>query len=386
MLPFLVAHAGHADWRLALDRCVGKLCLDAGGEVPPEYSLGWCYLTDVFAASAEAIVAELKARLPGVAWVGTVGIGIAAGGIEYIDEAALVLMLAPLPKDAFRLFSGRQPLRSGAEGFGAHTALVHADAGAPDLQELLQELAGRTATGYLFGGLSSARTHTLQIADAVLTGGLSGVAFSDSVEVVSRVSQGCQPLGVLREVTRAQGNHVVALDGRSALECALEDLGLDAASEIEEVAEALSSTLVGLSRSGDDRAAVPGRFGADTLVRHIVGFDPHAGVLAIGDAVESGVRLSFCRRDPEAALQDVRRIAGEIRDQLAAGGQRAAGAIYVSCVGRGGPHFGEPDAELIAIGDVLGELPLAGFFAAGEIARDRLYGYTGVLTVFAMPA
>ena len=69
MLPFLVAHAGHADWRLALDRCVGKLCLDAGGEVPPEYSLGWCYLTDVFAASAEAIVAELKARLPGVAWV-----------------------------------------------------------------------------------------------------------------------------------------------------------------------------------------------------------------------------------------------------------------------------------------------------------------------------
>jgi small ligand-binding sensory domain FIST len=27
-------------------------------------------------------------------------------------------------------------------------------------------------------------------------------------------------------------------------------------------------------------------------------------------------------------------------------------------------------------------VPLVGFFAAGEIARHHLYGYTGVLTVF----
>ena len=30
----------------------------------------------------------------------------------------------------------------------------------------------------------------------------------------------------------------------------------------------------------------------------------------------------------------------------------------------------------------LGDVPLVGFFAAGEIARHHLYGYTGVLTVF----
>jgi len=30
----------------------------------------------------------------------------------------------------------------------------------------------------------------------------------------------------------------------------------------------------------------------------------------------------------------------------------------------------------------LGEVPLVGFFAGGEIARHHLYGYTGVLTVF----
>lgn len=63
-----------------------------------------------------------------------------------------------------------------------------------------------------------------------------------------------------------------------------------------------------------------------------------------------------------------------------------AGAIYVSCTGRGGPHFGGPSAELQIIRRALGDVPLVGFFAAGEIARDHLYAYTGVLTVFTAQA
>jgi small ligand-binding sensory domain FIST len=31
---------------------------------------------------------------------------------------------------------------------------------------------------------------------------------------------------------------------------------------------------------------------------------------------------------------------------------------------------------------VLGDFPLVGFFANGEIFHDRLYGYTGVPAVF----
>ena len=59
-----------------------------------------------------------------------------------------------------------------------------------------------------------------------------------------------------------------------------------------------------------------------------------------------------------------------------------AGAIYVSCAGRGGAHFGAPSAELALVRHALGDVPLVGFFAGGEIARANLYGYTGVLTVF----
>ena len=44
--------------------------------------------------------------------------------------------------------------------------------------------------------------------------------------------------------------------------------------------------------------------------------------------------------------------------------------------------FGARGAELGLVRDVLGDLPLVGFFCAGEISHDRLYGYTGVLTLF----
>ena len=66
--------------------------------------------------------------------------------------------------------------------------------------------------------------------------------------------------------------------------------------------------------------------------------------------------------------------------------RRIAGAVYVSCTGRGGPHFGGPSAELQIVRRALGDVPLLGFFAAGEIAGNSLYGYTGVLTVFAVAA
>ena len=88
-------------------------------------TLGWVYITDHFASRAEALLAELHQRWPGVAWVGAVGVGVAASGVEYFDEPALSLMLAELPADQFRVFSGARPLA----GFAAHTAQVHADPG-----------------------------------------------------------------------------------------------------------------------------------------------------------------------------------------------------------------------------------------------------------------
>jgi small ligand-binding sensory domain FIST len=391
LASFVQAHAAHADWRVALAQSQRQIQarIAARGALkgePVPFTLGWCYLSDYYAPEAEAILDELRLRMPGVAWVGTAGVGVAASGVEYIDEPALVLMVAPLARASFRLFSGRQPLPAASSGFVAHTALVHAEGSTPDLQELLHELSTRTATGYLFGGLSSARNRPLHMADGVLTGGLSGVAFGPEVGLVSRVTQGCQPIGPVRKVTEGARNFVISLDGRPALDCVLQDLGLHRNSTDDELAQALSTTLVGLVTAAEDVPMRPGQFGADTVVRHLVGVDRQQQVLAIADRIEPGMRLAFCTRNAEAARVDLVRIATEIRDEVESGeARRMAGALYVSCSGRGGPHFGARHAELQMVREALGDVPLVGFFAGGEIARHHLYGYTGVLTVFTTP-
>ena len=374
----------------------------------PQPRLGLLYITDHYAPSAAEILAHLREELPMVQdWSGTVGVGVAANNAEYFDEPGIALMLCDLPAEQYRIFSGAQPLSA---EFKAHTALVHADPMTPDLAEM----AGRTESGYLFGGLTASRHQTLQFActqnagpaQGVLTGGLSGVAFNANVQILSRVTQGCAPISKEREITEAEGHVVYALDGQPALDILLTDLNVSL-NEPQSALQAVRTTLVGLSSAGQKAVGRAGNLGLDVRVRHIVGLDPARKGVAIADHVEAGQKLAFCQKSLQAAKSDLRRICAEIREELepeilslevanalAASeaeaaphpARRIAGAVYVSCSGRGGPHFGGPSAELQWIRHALGDVPLVGFFASGEIAHHHLYGYTGVLTVFTTPA
>jgi len=413
MSRFASAHATHPDWRTAASLVLAQL--DATAPTAP--TLGWCYFADHHAPHAQALLDALRERWPGCAWVGAVGVGVCASGVEYIDEPGLVVMVSDLPREQFRVWSGRRPLADD-EGFVAHTAQVHADPSTADLAGLLGELSERVASGYLFGGLASSRTRTLTLATdehggGVWEGGLSGVAFGRGAAVISRVTQGCQPIGAPRRITEAERNVVFALEDQPALDCLLADLGTDE-THPREALSLMRQTLVGLSEPGETTLARPGQFGQDVRVRHLVGIDPGRRGIAIADLAEPGWQLAFCRRDADAARRDLMRIAAEIRSELEPedlpyaapssterapaaaarapaehesapawpGARRIVGALYASCTGRGGPHFGAPSAELQILRHALGDVPLAGFFAAGEIGHRHLYGYTGVLTVF----
>lgn len=422
MSLFPHGHATHPQWRMAaglvLAQLRAQMALPGYASNP---TLGLLYITDHYAPEAQDLLDFLSAELPEINdWAGTVGIGVAANNAEYFDEPALSLMLCDIPAHQYRVFSGVAPL---GLGFQAHTALVHADAGTPDVAELIAEMAARTDTGYLFGGLAASRHGSVQFAvggdgnirghgaaRGVFRGGLSGVAFTEEVSLISRVTQGCLPVAPVHEVTAADGHVVLALDGEPALAVLLRDLrvtldldGPQRSPALQQALEVLRSTLVGLSAAGDDSLDRHGRFGADVLVRHIIGLDPARQGVAVAHPLQVGMRLAFCRRDVQAARADLMRICAEIREELepemlsvdqatalSAGlpeagpvaGRRMAGAVYVSCSGRGGPHFGGPSAELQIVRHALGDVPLVGFFAGGEIARHHLYGYTGVLTVF----
>jgi len=403
MQRFITGHATHPDWRSALALAAAQVEAQrakAAGEAA-EASLGFVYFTDHFAPHAQPLLDALRQRWPGVAWVGTVGVGVAACGVEYFDEPALVLMLAALPVGRFQVFSGAQPLAR----IRPHTALIHADNSTPDLADLIDDMSARTTSGYLFGGLASSRTVSCQIADGVWQGGLSGVAFTSDVALVSRVTQGCQPVGPARRITACERNVVTRLDGEPALACLLRDLELTL-DDPQRAMNALRGTLVGLSESSESLLSRGGQFGSDTRVRHLIGLDPGQQGVAVADIVEPGMRLAFCQRDVQAARRDLVRICAEISDELTAEplavaavaptlgreaaapadplgpSARIAGAVYISCAGRGGPHFGAPSAELQIVQRALGDVPLVGFFASGEIGHHHLYGYTGVLTIF----
>ena len=414
MKLFPYAHASHPDWHLAAGMALAQLraqmVQDSYARAP---TLALLYITDHYADAAKDILDHLSAELPEVTdWAGTVGVGIAANNVEYFDEPALCVMLLALPPQQYRVFSGVAPL---SIGFEAHTALVHADASTPDTAGLIAEMAARTGTGYLFGGLGSSRGKVVQFAvggdgnirghgaaGGVFSGGLSGVAFGPEVNLISRVTQGCQPVSQVREVTASESNVLTELDGKPALDTLLADLGVSL-DEPRDALTAVRATLVGLSAAGSDSVKRTGEFGNDVLVRHIIGLDPGRRGVAVADKIEPGMRLAFCQRNAQAARTDLVRICAEIREELEPEhltleavtalalseaesaphpARGIAGAIYVSCAGRGGPHFGAPSAELQIVRRALGDVPLVGFFASGEIAREHLYGYTGVLTVF----
>jgi small ligand-binding sensory domain FIST len=87
----------------------------------------------------------------------------------------------------------------------------------------------------------------------------------------------------------------------------------------------------------------------------------------------------FCRRDTASATADMARMLESMKKGLYT---KPRGGVYYSCLGRGPNLFGPDSEELKMIKDAFGDFPLVGFFCNGEISHNRLYGYTGVLTLF----
>lgn len=367
---FVAAHAAADDWRTASAECLAQL-----GQTKSRANIGFLYVSDRLADHYGDILEFLSARTGVKNWVGTVGIGVCATGTEYFDQPAVTAMIGELPDDGFALFdssgedlveiirSNRALLARGDSTFG----VVHLD---PQNQEAfsLIPVFAEAANGFLVGALTSSRGQAVQAAGGVTGGGMSGVLMAGDIAVATGLSQGCSPIGTPHEVTAAEDNIVIELDGRPALEVFKQDIGELLARDLRKVA-------------GYIFAAVPvaGTDWGDYLVRNLTGIDEQQGLIAIADRVESGQSLMFCRRDREAAEKDLRRMLTNLKGRIDG---RPRGALYHTCLARGPNMFEGESAELGIIAEELGDVPLVGFFGNGEISNNRLYAYTGVLTLF----
>ncbi len=390
---FRFGHATHPDWRAAADLVLAQLS-GTGDAARGDVTLGVVYATNAFSADLGGLVDELRHRTGVDAWSGAIGHGVCATGAEYSDEPALAVMLIDLPQDGFRFFSGRRRLPGldqspEAGAVRPHTALVHADPALPDLSELVADISARTSTGFLFGGITEgAPLEATQVAGEIFAGGVSGVAFSRHVRVLSRVTQGCAPVGAEHVVSGCTEQYLLELDGRPALDVLLSDLGVPLGARTtrdgNEILRSLPGDRLrqGLFVGFSDGDAGRGASFGDYSVRNVVGIDPHNRLLAVAGTPREGDRAVFCTRDQQAARRDLVRICTELRSEVEEADLQIRGALYHSCIARGERLFGSNGAEMELIRHYLGDVPLIGFHANGEIARDRIYAHTGVLTLF----
>ena len=369
---FRAAHASAPAWRDAAAAILIEL-----GDLTPAHQLGFLYVTDAFADDLSDIAVFLRQTTGVRQWVGTVGLGVVGMGKEYFDEPALSVLVAPIDGDAFRLFTDAEGdieavCRENADWLAkADTplAVVHADPRIADVTGRIEGLAEQT-NGYLAGGLTASRGRFAQLAGDVDEGVVSGVLLSlHDVPVQLGLSQGCSPIGPTRIITSAEENVLFEIDNRPALDVLKEDIGEVLFRDLQRIGGNIFAAL-----------PVPGSDTADYLVRNLTGIDKESGAVAIGEMVDNGDPIMFCRRDPESAAEDLKRMLGDLKRR--AGGNPIKGGLYFSCVARGPNQFGPDNAELGMIRDALGPFPLAGLFANGEISNNRLYGYTGVLALF----
>jgi small ligand-binding sensory domain FIST len=257
---------------------------------------------------------------------------------------------------------------------GRHAGLLLRPAarrpGQPRRPGAARDLGSRLPGAFLNGGLTSSNFQNHQAADGhAVSGGLSGVLLGPGAPLVTDHTQGCLLFGTPHKVTGARKNLVETLDHKRAVDTLKAEVGEPFASDPQKIGGRIFAALpIGGSDTGD------------YLVRNILALDMGGGGVAIGDYVEEGARLQFCRRDPEAGREDMARMLARLRKRV--GDQAIRGGVYFSCLGRGRHQFGEDAVEVGLIREALGDFPLLGFFANGEIYNGRIYGYTGVLTLF----
>jgi small ligand-binding sensory domain FIST len=115
----------------------------------------------------------------------------------------------------------------------------------------------------------------------------------------------------------------------------------------------------------------------DFLVRNLLGVDQATGSLAISEQVDVGQTVQFHVRDAQAADEDLRCLLS---------GVSGTGVLLFTCNGRGTRFFPEPDHDAALVEELLGPVPLAGAFCAGEIGpiggQNFLHGFTASVAVF----
>lgn len=341
------------------------------------------------AAEADLLVHVLTETLRPSLLIGCSGEGVIAGAEELETVPAVTVWAAVLPDvNLHPLRSSFSPTYDQFQLSGwprpeAETAsfLMLADPFTVPVQDMLRVLEerypGAKVVGGLAGGGQEAGMNRLILNDQVLDDGLVGVRLSGAVDIRPIISQGCRLIGERFVVTRAERNVIHELGGLSALERLQAVFASLPEEDRERAHRALHlGIVIDEHRNRFERG--------DFLIRNLLGADRTTGAISIGDVVREGQTVQFHLRDRQSAADDLNLLLATDRARHR---YPPLSGLLFSCCGRGQGLFGRPNHDAATTRERLGPIPIAGFFAQGEIGpignRSFLHGYTASLALFA---
>lgn len=410
---FASAWAEGTDWRDTAKTVLEKLeTIRTEGD---GFSLGFLYITDDLADDAAGILNLFKSVTGIDNWLGCSGIGVCANGECFLNKTAIVVMIAKIPEDDFWVTQGttlgleqsEKNLKPWMDDNQPFCMIAHGDPMADENPAHDLSALAEMTESFLVGGLSSSRSAHVQFANDIVDNGVSGILLNQSVGVVTGLSQGCKPISEAHSITQAHDNTIMELDNKPAFQVFTEDvrdyakahidnpqgeerpsLGV---SDIEDIIAPVKEMF-----QGDIHMAIPiqGSDQKDFMVRNIAGLDPENGWISIGQPVTQGDKVMFVRRNHDSVEEDLSKTLLNLRKRFHNdyGEADPKGALYISCVARAGQRLStgradiysdqSPTNEMELIQEIIGDIPIIGYYASGEISNARLYGYTGILILF----
>ena len=340
----------------------------------------------------------LHERLGPRVLIGCSGGGVIGGGTEVEARSAVSVTLGSLPgvtMQARHLEDGDLPSDDAPPSRWVDLiGMAPADtAGLIVLPEPFTFAADRLIAGLDFaypkspkvGGITSGSQqpggHVLFLDRQCHPGGAIVLALGGDVAVETLVAQGCKPFGKPGRITEARQHDLLAIDGKTPIQFLHEQLeGL----EPKDLQLAQENPLF-LGIAMDPFAVEPPPAG-DYLIRNVLGFDPNSGRMQIGETLSVGRHVQFHFRDRNTSHHDLRLHLERCKRSKRG---RPAGALLFSCLGRGRHLYSEEGHDTRLFQEVLGDVPVGGFFCNGEIGPVQghtfLHGYTSSFGLFRAP-
>lgn len=171
--------------------------------------------------------------------------------------------------------------------------------------------------------------------DEVIQDGVVATLLQGECDIVTSSKHGCVPVGEELTITRTEGNRILEIDGRRALDV------IDEYLTVEEQGRDWKKTNVYLAIG--IRAPEFMKHYDDYLIRFMPMRDDAGGSVYVPTEMAVGTKFFMTRRDQHKIEEGNQRLAEEIRSGL--NGQKPRFLLQIECIGRGQVIFNDAEKQ-----------------------------------------